>query len=109
MKGDCAIYLDSVTLGQLIPAKNNPENIGKYKCKQDDFLPIYDIINGKFLGQDARLVFVMVRATLTRPSSCMTNVNLTSSVIWPKGESQNGGNKNTKHLKFSKKRTFFTP
>ena len=32
-----------------------------------------------------------------------------SSVIWQKGESQNGGNKNTKHAKFSEKRTFFTP
>ena len=29
------------------------------------------------------------------------------SVIWQKGESQNGGNKNTKHAKFSQKRTFF--
>ena len=26
-----------------------------------------------------------------------------------KGESQNGGNKNTKHAEFSEKRTFFTP
>ena len=26
-----------------------------------------------------------------------------------KGESQNGSNKNTKHAKFSEKRTFFTP
>ena len=33
---------------------------------------------------------------------------LTPSVIWQKGESQNGGNKNTKHAKFSEKRTFFT-
>ena len=32
-----------------------------------------------------------------------------SSVIWQKGESQNGGNKNTKHAKFSEKQTFFTP
>ena len=31
-----------------------------------------------------------------------------SSVIWPKSESQNGGNKTTKHAKFSEKRTFFT-
>ena len=30
------------------------------------------------------------------------------SVIWQKGESQNGGNKNTKHAKFSEKQTFFT-
>ena len=32
-----------------------------------------------------------------------------SSVLWQKGESQNGGNKNTKHAKFSEKRTFFYP
>ena len=32
-----------------------------------------------------------------------------SSEIWQKGESQNGGNKNTKHAKFSEKRTYFTP
>ena len=31
-----------------------------------------------------------------------------ASVIWQKGESQNGGNTNTKHAKFSEKRTFFT-
>ena len=39
------------------------------------------------------------------------NTNLTtifnSPVAWQKGESQNGGNKNTKHAKFSEKRTFF--
>ena len=34
---------------------------------------------------------------------------LCMSAIWQKGESQNGGNKNTKHAKFSEKRTFFTP
>ena len=28
-------------------------------------------------------------------------------VIWQKADSQNGGNKNTKHAKFSEKRTFF--
>ena len=33
----------------------------------------------------------------------------TSSVICQKGESQNGGNKNTTHVKFSEKLTFFTP
>ena len=30
-----------------------------------------------------------------------------SSVLWQKSESQNGGNKNTKHTKFFEKRTFF--
>ena len=32
-----------------------------------------------------------------------------SSVIRQKGESQNGGNKKSKHAKFSEKRTFLTP
>ena len=31
------------------------------------------------------------------------------NTMWQKGESQNGGNKNTNHAKFSEKRTFFTP
>ena len=35
----------------------------------------------------------------------MTN----SSVIKQKGESQNGGNKKTKHAKFSEKQTLLTP
>ena len=32
--------------------------------------------------------------------------NCKSSVMWQEGESQSGGNKNTKHAKFSEKRTF---
>ena len=32
-----------------------------------------------------------------------------SSVIRKKGEFQNGGNKKSKHAKFSEKRTFLTP
>ena len=32
-----------------------------------------------------------------------------SSVIRQKGESQNGGNKKSKHAKFSEKQTFLTP
>ena len=42
----------------------------------------------------------------------MTSVTLTLinlSVIRQKGESQNGGDKNTKHAKFSPKRIFSTP
>ena len=33
----------------------------------------------------------------------------TSLVMRQKGESQNGGYKKTKHVKFSEKLTFFTP
>ena len=35
--------------------------------------------------------------------------SLKSSVIKQKGESQNGGNKKTKHAEFSEKRRFLTP
>ena len=37
-----------------------------------------------------------------------TKIINTLSVIRQKGESQNGGNKKTKHAKFSEKRTFLT-
>ena len=33
---------------------------------------------------------------------------LISSEMWKKSQSEKGGNKNTKHAKFSEKRTFFT-
>ena len=35
-------------------------------------------------------------------------LNSVSSVIRQKSESQNGGNKKTKHVKFSEKQTFLT-
>ena len=35
--------------------------------------------------------------------------NICSSVIWQKGKSQNEGNKNTKHARFSGEKMFFTP
>ena len=35
--------------------------------------------------------------------SKLSAANYKYSVIWQKGESQNGGNKNTKHAKFSEK------
>ena len=44
---------------------------------------------------------------LQKNISVTRKFNYKSSVIWQKGESQNGGNKNTKHAKFSKERTFF--
>ena len=34
-------------------------------------------------------------------------MRVNTSIIGQKGESQNGGNKNTKHAKFSKKQMFF--
>ena len=42
MIGDFAIYHDYVILGQLKPAKNNPENIDEYECKENE-VKLYDI------------------------------------------------------------------
>lgn len=63
MKGEFAIYPDYVILGQLIPAKNNPENIDECECKENEvklFSPFYGINIGNFLGLNTRLAFIMV-------------------------------------------------
>ena len=49
---------------------------------------------------DAAAVHVVAISDVVHPNS---------SVIRQKGKSQNGGNKKTKHAKFSEKRTFLTP
>ena len=49
-----------------------------------------------------------VESHLESLSKSLDSLSSKSSVIWQKGKSQNGGNKNTKHAKFSEKRTFFT-
>ena len=36
------------------------------------------------------------------------NKHTSSVILWQKGGSQNGGNKNTKHANFYEKQTFFT-
>ena len=82
VKGNFAIYLDYVILGQLILTENNPENIDKYECKQNEvklFSPLYDINTEEFLRLDTPLAFIMVRATLTRLffRIAMMKVNLT--------------------------------
>ena len=64
MKGDFSIYLEYVILGQLIPAKNNTENINDYECKENEvkvYVPLYDINTGKIWGLDTDLAFIMVR------------------------------------------------
>ena len=63
VKGEFAIYPDYVILGQLIPAKNNPENIDECECKENEvklFSPFYGINIGNFLGLNTRLAFIMV-------------------------------------------------
>ena len=59
--------LDYLILGQLIPAKNNPEIFDEYECKQNEvklFSPLYDINNSTYLGVDTLLAFIMVRSDL---------------------------------------------
>ena len=63
IKGDYALYLDYVTLGQLIPARNSPENITKYESGYNEvklFVSLYNLENGDFLGLDERLAYIMV-------------------------------------------------
>lgn len=74
VKGDFAIYLDYVVLGQLIPAKNNLENIHEYKCKQNEvklYVSFYDTNNVKFWGLDTHSSWSEVR-----PFSCMTTMKV---------------------------------
>ena len=64
VKGEFAIYPDYVILGQLIPAKNNPENIDECECKESEvkfFFHLYGINIGNFLKLDTRFAFIMVR------------------------------------------------
>ena len=59
--------LDYLILGQLIPAKNNPEIFDEYECKQNEvklFSPLYDINNSTYLVLDTLLAFIMVRSDL---------------------------------------------
>ena len=51
--GDHAIYLDCTKLGQLICAKNLPEDFKNYECKQDEvktFVSNYNVKTSDFLG-----------------------------------------------------------
>ena len=63
VKGDLAIYLDYVVLGQLIPAKNSPQNLEDYECLPSDVklvVPLSDVNSGKFSGLDKHLTLTMV-------------------------------------------------
>ena len=62
--GDYAIYLDYIVLGQLIPAKNLPEDFENYECEQVEvklFDPNYNVKTGVFLGVQNWLAYIMVR------------------------------------------------
>ena len=63
--GDHAIYLDCTKLGQLVCAKNLPEDFKNYECKQDEVKPFvvsnYNVNTSDFLGVQNWLVYIMVR------------------------------------------------
>ena len=64
VKGDLAIFLDYVILGQLIPARNKPKDTEECEClpnKVKIVVPLYDVESSKFLGLENRLAFIMVR------------------------------------------------
>ena len=64
VKGDLAVYLDYVILGQLIPAMNSPENMDDIECLLDEvkmIISIYNADSGELLGLEKRLAFIMVR------------------------------------------------
>ena len=51
--GDYAVYLDYDVLGQLICAKNLPEDFDNYECKPDEvklYMPLYNVDTGAFKG-----------------------------------------------------------
>ena len=61
--GDHAIYLDYVTLGQLILANNFPD-LENYKLKENEvmlYVPLYNTENGYFRGVKKWLAYIMVR------------------------------------------------
>ena len=62
--GDYAIYLDYVMVGQLICAKNLPEDFDTYECKPDEVklrVPLYNVEIGEFKGLQDWLAYIMVR------------------------------------------------
>ena len=62
--GDYAIYLDYVTLGQLICANNLVEDFNNYECKPDQvklYVLLCNVDTGEFKGLQDWLAYIMVR------------------------------------------------
>ena len=62
--GDYAIYLDYVILGQLICAKNLPEDFENYECGADEVklcVFLYHVQTGEFRGLQNWVAYIMVR------------------------------------------------
>ena len=65
--GDHVIYLDYVVLGQLICAKNLPEDFDNYECKPDEvklYVPIYKNETGEYKGLQNWLAYIMVNGVM---------------------------------------------
>ena len=65
--GDTIIYCDYAILGQIIPLKNPPENLDEAVSNDETntlvkmYTPMYDNLNGKFLGVKETLGYIMLR------------------------------------------------
>ena len=57
--GDYAFYLDYAVLGQMIPARNSPDDIENYVCQENEvklYMPVYNIKTGRFKDVGFKLV-----------------------------------------------------
>ena len=64
MKNELAIFVNCFVLGQIIPALNSPTDIESYQCKSNEVKivqSLYGLSNGKFLGLEKRLGYVILR------------------------------------------------
>ena len=64
IKDELAIYVNCFILGQITPALNSPPDIYLHQCKQSEVKivpPMYDLYNGKLLGLEKRLGYIMLR------------------------------------------------
>ena len=69
VKGNPAVYLDYVILGQLIPARNNPKNIEEYECLPNEANLVVSLCNvnsSQFLGLEKCLDFLWSGAIKTK-------------------------------------------
>ena len=64
VKGEMAIYLDYVVLGQIIPMRNCSPDIDGYVCEKNEvkmYVPMCDLATGSFKGIEKTIGYIMVR------------------------------------------------
>ena len=62
--GDIAMYVQNFILGQLILASNQPKDINKYICEQNEIKLlscVYDLESGEFKGLRLLLAYIILR------------------------------------------------